>query len=460
MAAPLTVPRPKVETPARKSRPIIRKIVTAAVVVAVAGVAAYLSGLTSIAALKEMVKHYTTVEVIEPDPLLDKSLTGGPWDGLIAISAEEEKAIGFDFAPVLEQTEPIKLELNGRTAYDPNTITKVRPRFDTRVEKVFAELGQKVKKGDPLVALSSTDLAAAKSDFQQKYVQWQHDLKLKNLRKRLFEDKAISEQLWVDTQNDEQKSRLDFGLAYDKLTVTYEVPKEQLDPLLENLADRDVLARQFGNMPDKARLTILSKGDGIVIKRDVVPGNFYETTDVLMEIAPLDHLWVEVNVYEADQDKVELNQKMTIQFLSHEQKVEGKVNYVASEVSKDTRAVRVRATIRNPDSRLKSDMLVKAMLEIPKIPGQTVVPRLSVVSVSGVEYVFVRKFKNLTVGSDEKKVVDKFERRKVDIAQENDNTAIIASGLTPGMEVATNGSLILAQLYEDQRTSKTGLPVQ
>ncbi len=35
----------------------------------------------------------------------------------------------------------------GRTDYDPNTLSKIRPRFDTLVEKVRAELGQKVEKG-------------------------------------------------------------------------------------------------------------------------------------------------------------------------------------------------------------------------------------------------------------------------------------------------------------------------
>ena len=88
---------------------------------------------------------------------------------------------------VQPQVEPIKLPLTGRTDYDPNTLSKIRPRFDTLVEKVRAELGQKVKKGDPLVDLFSTDLAAAKNDFQTAYVQWQHDLRLLKIREKLFE---------------------------------------------------------------------------------------------------------------------------------------------------------------------------------------------------------------------------------------------------------------------------------
>ena len=106
----------------------------------------------------------------------------------------------------------------GTHAYDPNSLNKIRPRFDTLVEKVRVELGQKVKKGDPLLDLFSTDLAAAKNDFQTAYVQWQHDLTLRTLRENLFKTEAISEQLLTDTRNDENKSRLAVTTARQKLS--------------------------------------------------------------------------------------------------------------------------------------------------------------------------------------------------------------------------------------------------
>ena len=159
-----------------------------------------------------------------------------PWDGFVTVGAEQAKAIGLQVVAVQPQTEPIKLDLPGRTDYDPTTLTKIRPRFDTLVEKVRADLGQKVQKGTPLVDLFSIELAQAKNDFQTKYVQWQHDLQLLTLREKLFKQQAISEQLLVDTQNDERKSRLDFLTARGKLRL-YEVPEEQIDPLLSNLGD-------------------------------------------------------------------------------------------------------------------------------------------------------------------------------------------------------------------------------
>ncbi len=134
---------------------------------------------------------------------------------------------------------------------------------------------------------------------------------------------AISQQLWVDTQNDEQKSRLDFNIARDKLSVYYEIPEEELHPLLEGIGDKVVDPAKFGTVSNKAKMTLRSKSDGYVILRDVVPGNFYESTDVLMQIAPLDHLIVWVNVYELDQDKVRVGQTMDIEFPFLAQTIEG-----------------------------------------------------------------------------------------------------------------------------------------
>jgi cobalt-zinc-cadmium efflux system membrane fusion protein len=461
MATTLTIPRgenkPSVR---RKGWPTFLKLAVALVVILGAGGAAYFSGVSK-ASLKEALKYLQGAGEPAADPKPARSRTEVPstWSGLVEVNREEQKALGFNFAPVQAQTDPIVLELTGRTALDDNTITKVRPRFDTRVENVFVTPGDRIKKGDRLVDLYSTDLAQAKTDFQTKFVQWRHDRNLYELREKLVETGAISQQLWVDTKNDEQKSRLDYSIARDKLAVFYEIPVEQIDPLLDGLGEKSVDPRAYKSVGDKAKMTLRAKTDGIVISRDVVKGNYYESTDVLMQIAPLDHLWVWVNVYELDQSKVAKGQTMTIQFPFMPQRIPGTVDYVANEVSKDTRAVRVRATIPNPDASLKSEMLVKAMLEIPPVPGQTVIPRLSMVSISGGEYVFVRQLRPSSE-SDRPKGVDRFERRKVDVAQENSDHVVIARGLKAGEEVATNGSLILAQLYEDQRITITGLPAQ
>src|SRR4051794_25383452 len=71
-----------------------------------------------------------------------------PWDGLVTVDKNKQATIGLRMAPVLAQTEPLKLELTGRTAYDDTTLTKIRPRFDTLVVQVHGKLGDAVHKGE------------------------------------------------------------------------------------------------------------------------------------------------------------------------------------------------------------------------------------------------------------------------------------------------------------------------
>jgi cobalt-zinc-cadmium efflux system membrane fusion protein len=374
------------------------------------------------------------------------------WDGFVHVDGEQAKAIGLQLVAVQPQTEPIKLDLPGRTDYDPTTLTRIRPRFDTLVERVRADLGQKVHKGTPVVDLFSIELAQAKNDFQTKYVQWQHDANLLKLRDELYHsvEKPISKQLLVDTQNDERKSRLDYYTARGKLHL-YEVPEEQIDSLLHNLGDAPE-AQEIHNVQEKAKMTRLSPVEGIIISREVVAGNLYDTNDVLMVIAPLDHLFVWVNVYEKDQAKVHVGQHMQIQFPYLNEVIDGTVEYVASEVSKDTRAVKIRASISNINGKFKADMLVRAALDIRPVKGQTVIPRMAMVDLYGKDYVFVRRPSGDSGGGE------KFERRRIDVAEERADHVVVQRGLSPGEEVASYGSLIISQLFEDRQVVETGMP--
>jgi cobalt-zinc-cadmium efflux system membrane fusion protein len=375
-----------------------------------------------------------------------------PWDGFVRISLENAKTIGLVVKTVDPQIEPIRLPLMGRTDYDPNSLSKIRPRFDTLVEKVRVERGQKVTKGEPLVDLFSTELAAAKNDFQTAFVQWQHDQRLLRMKQQLLSEKAASKQQVIDAENDESKSHLTAATAKEKLKV-FGVTEEQIDLLSKNLGD-SLVSQELHIITDKAQMTRLSPVEGSVIQRDAVPGNLYDNNDVLLTIAPLDHLFVWVNVYEADQAKVAVGQEIEIRFPYLDQTVLSKVEYIASEVSKDTRAILLRTSIPNIDGKLKADMLVRATLRIPPVAGQTVIPRQAMVVMNGAEYAFVQKTEQSSNGTEQ------FERRPLVVAEERDDHVVVQSGLKPGDHVATNGALVLAQLYEDQQVVATGMPLK
>jgi cobalt-zinc-cadmium efflux system membrane fusion protein len=369
-------------------------------------------------------------------PGTDRRVSPGasPWDGLIAIDTPEAHSIGLVVVDVKPQTEPMHLEVNGATAYDPNTQSKVRPKFPSLIDKVYVEQGQRVAKGDPLVDLFSPDLAAAKSDYEVKKQQWLHDQTEFARAEGLYKlpVPAISQKEFLNIQNDEKQSNVKQKVARDVLVVY-------------GLTDSEIEGIASETGAQKAKMTLRSPASGVVIQREAVEGNRYDITDTLLVIAPLDHFWVWGNVYPSDASRVSIGQDWVIDAQFIQKTVRTKVEAITSDIDKDSKTVRIRTRIDNLGGRLKADMLVSGYLEIPATQECTVIPRQAMVSTDGADYVFVRR-------TPESSQLAKFERRPIQVRQEYHDQVIVNGGLKAGEKIAARGSLILSQMYEDAAT--------
>ncbi len=96
--------------------------------------------------------------------------------------------MGLETVKVVPQTQPIRLELLGTTEYDSDNQTRIRPLFKGRVDRVYAKVGQVVKKGEPLIEYYSTDLAEAKNACEIERIQWVYYNNLLKVRENLIED--------------------------------------------------------------------------------------------------------------------------------------------------------------------------------------------------------------------------------------------------------------------------------
>ncbi len=276
-----------------------------------------------------------------------------PFDGTISVDANELKTLGVEIVEVKPQTEPIRIDVNGRLDYDQDTVTRIHPRFPSLVSKVYenVKLGRRVSKGEPLVEIFSIDLAKAKSDYEKADAQWDRDKKQLARSEALWIKRAISEKEYIEDVNDERKSRVDAKVALD-LLLLYGLSQEELK----------VVDKEEGEQ--KGHMTIRSGVDGIIIKRDVVVGTLYDTTSILLSIAPLDHFWVWGNVYPFDASRVSLDQPWVIECGFIGKDFHRKVDSISSNIDPDTKTVRVRTTIDNYMGRLKADMMVTGYIEV------------------------------------------------------------------------------------------------
>jgi membrane fusion protein, heavy metal efflux system len=415
------------------------KLVLAVVVIAAGATGLALNNWTRaqvVGVLKQISQATSHGDESRPDKSwLEKSSakTNAPWDRTLTLEPDQIKALGLMTVEVKKQTEPWPLRLTGMTDYDPAKVTIVRTQFDSRVDRVLVDLGSPVKKDEPLLELFSTDLAEAKSNYEVAISQYVHDKEVLDLKTPLALINALPRKDLIEVRNDEAQSRLKMKLAKDKL-------------LVYGLSEKEIESAKTEDGKEKAKMILRSRADGVVVKRNVVPGNYYTSADLLMTIAPLDHLWVQGSVSELDAELVKKGQRLKIVFPFSDLTVEAKVDYIDKAIDSDTRSAKFRTTINNPDGQIKALTFVKVLLEIPPKEGHTVIPRASMVSVDRFDYVFVKK-----PGK-----ANQFERRRMFVAKENNDFVIVAEpsvdhfGLTPGETVVTTGSLLLEQMYEDR----------
>ena len=427
--------RSAVQPPRRRG--VMPLLLVAACVAVASFVAGAASGIDPSAVLAGLTSHepHAANDSSAWPPRRDDSPDRPPWDGSITVTEDQQRAMGVRIAAVTPQAEPLRLEVQGKTDYNPDTLLKVRPRFDALVLAVHAAVGQRVKKGDPLVDLYSVRLAQAKLEYESKQSQADHDNQIADHQRDLVRQGVIpnTSRVLLDAENLERRSRLEFKLARDELEV-YGVPPDEIAQV------------HLESGTEKAKMTLRSPGNGTVISRDVVVGNIYDQNDTLMVISSIEELWVWGNVYERDLSNVQAGLPWEIHFPFSKEVVRGTIDYVANQVDPQTRALRIRGAIPNPDGHLKSDQLVRAYVMSPPRPGSTVIPRRSVVVESGGTSVFVRR----------PGTTDVFERRSIELDHELSDTVIVSQGLAPGEDIVAVGAIVMAQIYEDRLAAETG----
>jgi multidrug efflux pump subunit AcrA (membrane-fusion protein) len=113
------------------------------------------------------------------------------------------------------------------------------------------------------------------------------------------------------------------------------------------------------------KLTITSPLHGHVIKKYQREGNYVEEGAPLYDVADLDTVWIEAQVYEADQAFLKLQQPVTATTLSlPNQEFRGTVSFIYPHLDESTRTLRVRFEMPNPGHRLRPGMYATVKIQV------------------------------------------------------------------------------------------------
>jgi len=267
-----------------------------------------------------------------------------------------------------------------------------------RVARIPVDEGQTVKQGEVLIALDDTDERAALAQAQAALVQ--ADAKMRQLRELAL---PAAEQGLAQAQANAVQARLNYertaalrqqgfvGQAQlDDARRALDVAESQLraarlqvetnrpggsDVALARAALEQARANVAAAQAKLAQTVIIAPADGVLITRNVEPGDVVQPGKELMALAPVGETQIVVQIDEKNLGLLALGQKAIASADAYPaQRFAAEVVYVNPGVDPLRGAVEVKLKVPAPPAFLRQDMTVSVDIEVGRKEAAVVVP--------------------------------------------------------------------------------------
>jgi len=325
---------------------------------------------------------------------------------------------------VKQQLAP-PVRLNGRLTWDEDRTVRIYTPFAGRVERILAQPGQPVHKGQALAVMASPEFGQAQADAG-----------------RSRSDFALAEKNLARV-----RELAEHGVAAAKELQTAQAEYERTRSELERTQRRLTL---YGGSRDRIdqTYTVASPLTGTVVEKNINPGQELRPDQMVSNAPPLfvitdpSTLWAQIDATEKDLGKIRTGKVVTIRTPAYrDESFPAKVTAISDFLDPSTRTLKVRALLDNAQHKLKGEMFVTAEIDADN-EMVLLVPARSVFFQGGQHYVFIDE------GGG------KFSRREVMTDDVYGEQIEIAKGLREGDKVVTQGSLMLQQILKPRRVQK------
>jgi cobalt-zinc-cadmium efflux system membrane fusion protein len=287
----------------------------------------------------------------------------------IVFSAAFAKRIGLTTTEVRKGTLTPVVQVVGTTTLDPEHVAAVGTRMRGLVRSVTRFEGDDVKKGEALAEVDSAELGEAQANVTM-------------LRAELSaaEINAAREDKLFEQQLSTAREREVAGAALKKAEA------------MLHAANQRVAALGGSNQGALGHHTVVSPIDGTVVERGISTGQSVEANLVAYKVANLDHLWVELAVFERNLSNIRVDDVVELGLLSDpETKIHGRVAHIGATINPETRSADVRIEIDNRERTLRPCQAVTAEIHTKHGSNKpvTFVPSEAVTIIDGQPTVFV-----------------------------------------------------------------------
>jgi multidrug efflux pump subunit AcrA (membrane-fusion protein) len=319
--------------------------------------------------------------------------------GTVMIPPDKQELVGVRTGKVERRSFERTIHTTAQLTADETKIAHIHVKVSGWIDKVYVDyVGQLVKKGQPLFTLYSPDLVATQDEY-------------------LIAKRGQASLGSSPFQEVSDGSNSLFRAARDRLKF-WDISDEQIKKLDET-----------GEVTKN--LTFYSPIAGFVTDRKAFPQTSVTSDTELYTISDLSTIWANADVYEYEVPYIHLGQPVELQLSYYPgRKWHGHVSYIYPMVDAQSRTLKVRIELPNPELGLKPQMFADAQLKVD-YGTKVVVPAEAVLDSGNEQVVFVVHDGGV------------FEPRRITMGPQFDNRIVVLSGLKPGEQIVVSGNFLI-----------------
>jgi cobalt-zinc-cadmium efflux system membrane fusion protein len=278
--------------------------------------------------------------------------SGAPARGPTDVVELSDAQLGeISIGTVSEHTFPIQTEAVGNIDFNEDLAAQVFPPYQGRIVKLFAMMGDNVKRGQPLLTIESPDLIQADSTLIAAAGVLDLTTHALERAKQLSAVQGIAEKDLQQAISDQQTAEGALKAAHDAVAV---FGKSQTE------IDRMVQTRTIDPY-----LVVPSPITGRVTARIAAPGDFVQPGNVPApySVADISRIWMNASVTESDMPLVRKGQAIHVSVMAFPGRVfDGEIFMVGSTVDPQLHRGLVRAEIDDPKHELLPGMFASFII--------------------------------------------------------------------------------------------------
>jgi cobalt-zinc-cadmium efflux system membrane fusion protein len=335
----------------------------------------------------------------------------------------------------------------GKVLAPEDRIAIIGPVNGGRIVRLYAGQGSRVQKGQKLADLESADIDQAEADYLKALADYENARRSSAAEIRLTQEnydrtKLLYEKTITAGKN-LQAAEHDLEVAKAAGESAINGTKAALTAARRHLLILGLSISTIDSLPQKPDLAAVfslnSPISGTVVERNATVGASVGTDATLFKIIDLSRVWIDANVFEKDLARAQLGQEVRVKVPALPGSTyTGRVILINSVVDPETRTIKVRTEVANPDSRLKPDMFANVEIVTELNRAAISIPQNAVLNDSGKTIVFV------AAGNG-------YQKREIHTGIQNGDRLEVVEGLSAGEKVVVKGNYLLLQQSNPQQ---------